>query len=112
MAGGKFDNPSSMWCLHFSLSTQPQLTRYSPKILCLDLSDHASLADKCREALGFYGRVDILINNAGVSSRASVLDTDLAVDRKVMEVNFFGTIGLTKGNVDNGDRIWSDKCKN
>lgn len=82
-----------------SLSIQPQLTRYSPKILCLDLSDHASLAEKCQEALGFYGRVDIVINNAGVSSRASVLDTDLAVDRKVMEVNFFGTIGLTKGSV-------------
>lgn len=38
-----------------------------------------------------------MINNAGVSSRGDVLETDLAVDRKVMEVNFFGTVALTKG---------------
>ena len=74
-----------------------QVVRYSPKILTLDLADSASLADKCQEAVGFYGRVDILVNNAGVSSRGTVLDTEMATDRKVMEVNFFGTVGLTKG---------------
>ncbi len=47
--------------------------------------------------MGFYGRVDVLLNNAGVSSRGSVLETDTSVDRRVMEVNFFGTVGLTKG---------------
>jgi short-subunit dehydrogenase len=56
--------------------------------------------DKSQEAVGFYGRVDILVNNAGVGLRGSVLETDIAVDRKVMEVNFFGTIALTKGKPD------------
>ena len=74
-----------------------KVIRYSPKILSLDLSDTGSLAEKCHEAVGFYGRVDILLNNAGVSYRGSVLETDIAVDRRVMEVNFFGTIALTKG---------------
>ena len=63
----------------------------------MDLSDPASLPQRVQEALGAFGRVDILVNNAGISSRGSVLETDMAVDRRVMEVNFFGTVALTKG---------------
>ena len=74
-----------------------QLNRSPPKILVLDLSDSASIPQKCQEAVGLYGRIDILVNNAGVSSRGCVLDTDLSVDRRVMEVNFFGTVAVTKG---------------
>ena len=66
-------------------------------MLQLDLSDPSSIADKCLEAIALYGRIDILINNAGVSSRGSVLDSSMDVDRRVMEVNFFGTVALTKG---------------
>lgn len=71
--------------------------RYSPKILPLDLSKPSSLAEKCEEAIGFYGRVDILVNNAGIGLRGAVMDTNLSVDRRIMEVNFFGTVALTKG---------------
>jgi len=42
------------------------------------------------------GRIDILINNAGISQRGLVQDTTLAVDRKIMEINYFGAIALTK----------------
>ena len=37
-----------------------------------------------------------MINNAGISQRASVLDTKSEVERKIMELNFFGTVALTK----------------
>ena len=57
----------------------------------------ASIAGKAQEAVDAFGRIDILVNNAGVSSRGSVMETDIAVDRRVMEVNFFGTVALTKG---------------
>jgi len=70
---------------------------HSPKILPLDLSDAASIAGKAQEVLDAFGHIDILVNNAGVSSRGSVMETDIAVDRRVMEVNFFGTVALTKG---------------
>ena len=53
--------------------------------------------DKAKEAIAIFGRVDILINNAGVSSRGAGLDTSIETDRKVMEVNFFGTAAFTKG---------------
>ncbi len=42
------------------------------------------------------GRVDILINNGGISQRGLTRDTDLSVDRRIMEVNYFGQVALTK----------------
>jgi dehydrogenase/reductase SDR family member 7B len=41
-------------------------------------------------------RVDILINNAGVSQRSYALETTIDVDRHLMEVNFFGAVAVTK----------------
>lgn len=43
-----------------------------------------------------FGRIDVLINNGGVSQRSSVIDTQLEVDRKIMEINYFGPVALTK----------------
>ncbi|MBS0000352.1 MAG: SDR family oxidoreductase [Cyclobacteriaceae bacterium] len=43
-----------------------------------------------------YGRIDVVINNAGISMRALLEDLDMAVFRKIMEINFFGTVYLTK----------------
>ena len=66
-------------------------------MLQIDLSDPSSIADKCLEVIALYGRIDIVVNNAGISSRGSILDSSIEVDRRIMEVNFFGTIALTKG---------------
>ncbi|MCK0536276.1 SDR family oxidoreductase [Alcanivorax quisquiliarum] len=62
----------------------------------LDLTDSDSLPGIVEEVLGTCGKVDILVNNGGISQRSHVRDTALAVDRRVMEVNFFGAITLTK----------------
>ncbi|XP_074600048.1 dehydrogenase/reductase SDR family member 7B-like [Brevipalpus obovatus] len=43
-----------------------------------------------------YGKVDILINNAGLGYRGTIMDTQLAVYQKLMNVNLFGQIELTK----------------
>ncbi|MBL4754062.1 MAG: SDR family oxidoreductase [Flavobacteriales bacterium] len=43
-----------------------------------------------------FGRIDVLINNAGISQRSLAKNTLLDVDRQLMEVNYFGTIALTK----------------
>lgn len=55
--------------------------------------DNKSMAD---EAIRLYGRIDILINNAGISMRASFSEVDLEVVRKVMDTNFFGALYATK----------------
>lgn len=43
-----------------------------------------------------FGDIDILINNAGISMRALVADTDVITLKKVMDVNFWGTVYCTK----------------
>lgn len=65
-------------------------------LLPLDLAQTHTLPDKVAEALTHTGRVDVLINNGGISQRSLVRDTPLAVDRRLMEVNFFGTVALSK----------------
>src|SRR5215471_4326775 len=65
-------------------------------ILPLDLESSESLTEKIHEALSIYGRIDILINNAGLGMRDFALNTELNVDRKIMNVNYFGTLALTK----------------
>jgi short-subunit dehydrogenase len=43
-----------------------------------------------------FGQVDILINNGGIAQRSLAKETLVAVDRQVMEVDYFGTVALTK----------------
>ncbi|GAA0878643.1 SDR family oxidoreductase [Algoriphagus jejuensis] len=56
-------------------------------------ADNRRMAD---EALKAFGRIDILINNAGISMRALFQELDLEVFKKVMDTNFWGTIYATK----------------
>jgi dehydrogenase/reductase SDR family member 7B len=48
------------------------------------------------ETIKHYGRIDILINNAGISMRALFADLELQVFKKVMDINFYGTVYATK----------------
>ncbi len=66
------------------------------RILPLDLADSGGFDQKVVIALSFFGRVDILLHNGGISQRSLIKDTQLEVDRKLMEVNYFGTVALTK----------------
>lgn len=65
-------------------------------VIPLDVSATDTIPDTVNQVLAQVGTLDILINNAGVSQRSLAQDTALAVDRYLMEVNFFGTIALTK----------------
>lgn len=56
-------------------------------------SDCKNIVDKCIE---HFGRLDILINNAGVSMRAAFSDLDIDVFKTLMDVNFWGTVFCTK----------------
>ena len=51
---------------------------------------------KVLDAIGAFGKVDVLIHNGGLSQRSLVKDTTIAVDEKLMKVNYLGTVGLTK----------------
>ena len=66
------------------------------RVLPLDLAQSSTLQLITEAAIQLFGHVDILINNGGISQRSLAKDTVLDVDRKIMEVDFFGTIALTK----------------
>lgn len=67
----------------------------SVMILPLDISKHETLEPAVEEAYGKWGRVDVLINNAGITQRAKVQDTDYAIMRKLIDTNLIGTGWLT-----------------
>jgi short-subunit dehydrogenase len=64
--------------------------------LPLDLEQQSTLKLSTEAAIQIFGHVDILINNGGISQRSLVVDTSIDVDRKLMEVNYFGSVSLTK----------------
>jgi len=70
----------------------------SGKVVCVpfDLSDTSGIEKIVREQIERAGRIDYLLNIGGISQRATIEDTPLWLDRKIMEINYFGTIALTK----------------
>jgi len=61
-----------------------------------DVSNEADCENLINVAIRKFGRIDYLINNAGVSMRALFKDLDLGVIRRLMDVNFWGTVYCTK----------------
>ena len=66
------------------------------KLIPLDLAQYDSLGIKVSMALSLFNGIDVLINNGGISQRGLAVDTSLSVDKKIFDVNYFGTIALTK----------------
>ncbi|SIS56011.1 Short-chain dehydrogenase [Zobellia uliginosa] len=66
------------------------------KVLPLDLMQYEQMHSKVKEAFDAFASIDILINNAGISQRSLIIDTDFEVYKKLMEVNYLGTVALTK----------------
>lgn len=64
--------------------------------LTLDLERSENFNDLCQQVIEKYGRIDILVNNGGLSQRSKVAETSLETDRRIMEINYFGNIALTK----------------
>jgi short-subunit dehydrogenase len=73
--------------------------QYSNHLLHTVVADISRLPD-CEHfihsTIKTFGGIDILINNAGISMRALVKDAEIEVIKKIMEVNFFGTLYCTK----------------
>lgn len=65
-------------------------------ILPLDLEKIDTLTQKAQEAIDLFGMVDVLFNNGGISQRSLIINTDISVDRKLIEVDYLGTVALSK----------------
>ncbi len=65
-------------------------------ILPLDVTDFDAAIPACEKVIAKFGRIDIMVHNAGVSQRSYIHDTEFGVYQKLMNVDFFSTVALTK----------------
>jgi len=62
----------------------------------MDLLKVEAIPGAVDEVIAKVGAIDILVNNAGISQRSLAKDTLMEVDRKIMELDYFATVALTK----------------
>ena len=65
-------------------------------ILPFDLADLKHIDELADNAIAAFGKIDIAFLNAGISQRAKILETDDKVDEKIMAVNFFAPVKISK----------------
>lgn len=65
-------------------------------VLPFDLADFEQMKPVALEAIQCFGNVDILINNGGISQQSLIIDTDISVDKKLIDIDYLGTIAITK----------------
>jgi short-subunit dehydrogenase len=69
---------------------------HNVSVLPLDLKDYDEMESLTQKAISFYGKIDVLINNAGISQRSLILDTKLKVYEQLIAINYLGTVALSK----------------
>jgi len=78
---------------------QQRLEKISPgsaTLVPMDVTKKEDILNSVETVANMHLRVDILINNAGVSQRGLVAETPVEVDRMILETDFFGAVTLTK----------------
>ncbi|WP_373187373.1 SDR family NAD(P)-dependent oxidoreductase [Halopseudomonas sp.] len=65
-------------------------------VLPFETTDYARLPELVEQAWSWRGRVDLLINNAGISQRSLALDTSFSVYRQLIEVDYLAPLALTQ----------------
>lgn len=68
------------------------------KVLCVktDVTKEEDCKNLVEQTVKHFGKIDVLVNNAGISMRAVFKDMDLGVMRSLMDTNFWGTVYCTK----------------
>lgn len=69
---------------------------YSAEFEYVDVTDEQSVKDLVNRILGKYGKIDIIVNSAGINIRKPVIETTLSDLRKVLDVNFIGTFLMSR----------------
>lgn len=65
-------------------------------VLPFDLTDFDNAKNNAVKAIAAFGEIDFLFNNGGVSQRSLIAETDFEVDKKLIEVDYLGTVAITK----------------
>ena len=75
-----------------------EIGKYNVEVLIVptDVSKEADCENLIKKTLDKFNKIDVLVNNAGISMRAAFVNLDTDVLRKVMDVNFWGTVYCTR----------------
>ena len=65
-------------------------------VIPMDLEDNSNYNPLVTEVIKKYNSIDYLIVNGGISQRSLIRETPLKIDRRLMEINYFGNIAITK----------------
>lgn len=65
-------------------------------VLPLDMGQSEKLSGKASVAQHVFGPIDIVIHNAGLAAKDLAINTPLAIDKTIMDINYFGPVALTK----------------
>ncbi|UPT65753.1 MAG: SDR family oxidoreductase [Sphingobacteriales bacterium JAD_PAG50586_3] len=79
-----------------ALKTKLEAQGTQTLVVATDVSKEADCQNLVEQTVNTFGQIDILVNNAGLSMRAAFNDADLDVLRKLIDVNFWGTVYCTK----------------
>jgi short-subunit dehydrogenase len=78
------------------VAAQTGLPESAVLVLPMDMTDTESLPAHAETVRQRFSRIDYVFQNAGITQRSAVADTDLSVYKRIMDVNFFGVVALTK----------------
>lgn len=78
------------------VKTEMQVPNEHVMVLPMDMLNSADFDAKVAEVLRRFGQIDVVVQNAGISQRSLIKDTDFQVYRDIMELDFFSVVALTK----------------
>ena len=78
------------------VKTSLGLPESSVLIIPMDVTDFNKAQPAADLIMKTFGHIDIMVHNAGISQRSYIKDTDLDVYRKIMDVDFYSTVAITK----------------
>ncbi len=86
------NDPAGLERVKKACDKNPEMVICAP----FDLSETSEIEKLVEQQINASGQIDYLINLGGISQRSKIIETPLWLDRKIFEVNYFGTIALTK----------------
>jgi short-subunit dehydrogenase len=72
-----------------------KLTSENSLVLPIDITSKEEFSEEVNLVVQHFGQIDVLINNAGISQRSGIHQTQFTVYKQLMNINFFGTIALS-----------------
>ena len=82
------------------IGTSRNTSRLSPRegviYLELDVTSDASVTSAVKQVIDRFGRIDVLVNNAGLGNAGAVEESSIAQDQFVFDINVFGLMRMTK----------------